>query len=151
MAPHETAQDVQFYKIKGLSFSEFLLSTTPPELIIKEYDTVRVITPMYLEKPFGAVILAKQKKKKSLSPSGSNEDLAMAISDMTNSLSEIMGERGMEFAYNLVFHTDYIGPMYVELLPCTQITAGFEKAGVGICQSSPLASTNVYKGKLKEG
>ena len=138
----------KFREEKGYSFAGFCSRSVSEDLVVKEYDTARILTPPWMRKPLEVVIATKDLGKERVSELSSQEvrDFAAATSDITRVLKRVMPAMEKDYAFNLMLYSGKgIGTLHAEIVPCTQITGGSEHAGLWICQSSPTLSTEIYR------
>ena len=152
IVPARIQNDARLLRDRNMSFVGLLALVNGKEFEVKEYDSVKVVVPYYMRRPFDAIIYPKQK---GLTLVGNmdeklREDFSRATIDITKALHDIMPGRGKEFAYNLVFHTGKIGTMYLEVLPYTQQEGGYEKAGLNVCQMLPEDCAGIYRDFLNK-
>lgn len=144
---NKNLQDVQFEANNGQSFANYILNENPEELQIKDYGKVVSLVPgCAMKKPLDALVLPKDTSKANLYDLDNQErfELASALTDITKAWSVMMPRIGKEFAYNLESHLGSPG-LYIEALPYTQETGGFENMDVFVCQSSPKLAADFYK------
>ena len=138
----------KFHAEKGFSFAGFCSRSVFEDLIVKEYETARILTPPWMRKPLEIMVVPKALHKERVSDLSPQEvrDFAAATGDVARVLKQIMPAMGKEYAFNLMLYSGKgIGTTSIEIVPCTQITGGFEHAGYWICQSSPKLSTTMYR------
>src|SRR3989344_2590557 len=142
----------EFRVAHGKSFVTYLQEKAGSGLVIKEYRTIRVITPPWLRRHLEAVIIPKNMHRERISDLTEEEclDLARATTDIARACHRIMPRIGKEFAYNMIFNAgEGIGTLWVDMLPATQISGGFELGVFYLCQSSSELSTATYQEALQ--
>lgn len=72
------------------------------------------------------------------------QDLGDALAAAIGAMRALFPRLGKEPAYNVVFNTGPGAGIYLEFLPYTQETGGFEHAGLYVCQATPELCHNVY-------
>lgn len=141
----------KFHEQNFSSYAAFTRKAIDKHLLVKEYPSVDVITPPWIRRPLEVMILPKALEKERLGALSHDElvDFATATSDIARALQEIMPRIGKEYAHNMMLYScQGIGTLWMEVLPHTQITGGFEWSGLSLCQSSPRLSTEIYRGWL---
>ena len=100
-----------------------------------------------MKRPLDTMIILKNSSKNYLHHLNNQEisDLALALQINLKSVPELMIKIGREPAYNVIFHTGPSVGFYIEVLPYTQETGGYEHIGIYICQSSPELTVELYK------
>lgn len=135
-----------FYNRHDMYFSEYMLRENPTELTIKEYGYARLIVPYFMKRPYNMLLLFHDVGKQYLCELDPEEldSLGDALHEATRMFNEVMPRVGKEVAYNVVFHNGPGAGFYVEFLPYTQETGGFEHLGLWVCQSLPeIAAENL--------
>lgn len=79
------------------------------------------------------------------------QDLGDALGVATGAMMELFPRIGKEPAYNILFNTGPGAGIYLEFLPYTQETGGFEHAGLYVCQATPELCHNVYDSIILPG
>jgi len=150
--PRAIADDADFLRRTGRSFSAFLLHENPEELLVKDYPHVSAVVPYFMKRPLDAIIMVRDGSRNSLHDLSGGElgSLAAALSDLTGAVTRLMPRMGLELAYNLVFHTGPIGGLYVEVLPLTQVLGGYEKIGLYLCEGLPSHFARLLHDEMKE-
>ena len=150
--PRAIADDADFLRRVGQSFSEFLLHENPEELLVKDYAYVSVVVPYFMKRPLDAIIMVRDASRNSLHDLNGAEldSLAAALSGLTGAVTRLMPRMGLELAYNLVFHTGPIGGLYVEVFPLTQVLGGYEKIGLYLCEGLPSHFARLLREELNE-
>jgi galactose-1-phosphate uridylyltransferase len=128
-----------FYNRHDMYFSEYMLRENPLALTVKEYGQARLIVPYFMKRPYNLLLLFHDVGKQYLCELDPEEldCLGDALNEVTRLYQEVMPRIGKELAYNVVFHNGPGAGFYVEFLPYTQETGGFEHLGLWVCQSMP--------------
>ncbi|HDQ14948.1 MAG TPA: hypothetical protein ENN41_09070 [Sediminispirochaeta sp.] len=128
-------------------FSKYLLEENPRELEIKDYGSAVLLVPYFMKRPFKMMLLLRDVGKQYLSElsRGELEAVAEGIHDAIRAILEIMPRIGKEPAYNMVLHNGPGAGIYLEFLPYTQETGGFEHLGMWVCQGTPLRSAQTLR------
>lgn len=140
-------EDIRFEANNGESFANYILNENPNSFEIKDYGSVVSLVPCCaMKKPLDVLVLPKNTSKINLYDLDERElfELGAALTDITKAWSVMLPSIGKEFAYNLEFHLGNPG-MYIEALPYTQETGGFENMDIYVCQSSPKLAAEFYK------
>ena len=72
------------------------------------------------------------------------DDLTVLLQKNIASVLSIMRSIGREPAYNIIFHSGPGCEFYIEILPYTQETGGYEHLGLFVCQGSPGSTAEMY-------
>jgi len=145
--PGKIKEDLKFREKYGRTFSAFILEKNPEHLTLKDMGTVKILVPYFMKRPLDTMIILKNSSKNYLHHLNNQEisDLALALQINLKSVPELMIKIGREPAYNVIFHTGPSVGFYIEVLPYTQETGGYEHIGIYICQSSPELTVELYK------
>ena len=144
--PRKIKDDLDFKEKYGTRFSAFMLENNPPELTLKDLDTLRVIVPYFMRRPLDVMILFKDTCKNYLHDLCKEEikDLSYALKTVLCAVPELMAKIGREPAYNVIFHNGPDVGLYTEIFPYTQETGGYEHLGMYLCQGSPENTVEMY-------
>jgi len=145
--PGKIKEDLNFKGKFNITFSEFMLKNNPEDLTLKDLETVKIIVPYFMKRPLDTMIIFKDLSKNYLHDLSNKEirDLSLALKTNLNAVPELMEKTGREPAYNVIFHNGPSTGLYVEVLPYTQETGGYEHLGIYICQGSPELTADMYK------
>lgn len=139
MMPRRVRDNWRFQQQQGDFFSGFLLRENPAGLLLHDYGPAALLVPYFMRRPFEMMFLLKDVDKRYLHEL-SGPELA-AVADAWRDASRVMlwalAESGREPAYNIIAHTGPGAGFYLEFLPYTQETGGFEHLGLFICQANP--------------
>jgi galactose-1-phosphate uridylyltransferase len=137
--PKQFFNNWNFYtKIKA-NFTEYLLNENPDELLVKDYQTVSLMVPYFMRRPFDMFLILKDPNKKFIHElnDAEIEDVARAWQEATRVILQILQTMGKEEAYNITVNNGPGAGLYLEFLPFTQLIGGYEKIGLWVCQESP--------------
>ncbi len=152
--PRAILDDRNYFAANKRSFGDLMLSENPAYLNIRDFgDRIRFCVPYFMKRPYSSIIIPKDHTKSCLHQLDEQEIglLAVALSTVTRGVKYILEELlDRAFAYNLVFHNGPVGTMYIEVVPHSQEVGGFEQMGWYICQSTPVASADVYREAFRE-
>ena len=139
--------DDRFIDRYGSSFGAWMAQHNPQELTVKEYKTGILVVPYFMKRPYNLLYIPFRQKSSHLHQLEEREryDLSEAIGDALKAFHTIMPRLGKEISYNVLWHTGSREGQYVEFLPHTQETGGFEQLGLWICQADPKESTEDLK------
>jgi galactose-1-phosphate uridylyltransferase len=137
--PRKFQNNLDFLKQRGEYFTEFLKRENGAELVVKDYGEAVLLVPYFMRRPYDMLLVVKDVKKQYLYELSSTELAALAEGwhDAIGAILEIMPLIGKETAYNVTVNNGPGAGLYIEFLPYTQETGGFEKVGLWICQNSP--------------
>ena len=71
--------------------------------------------------------------------------LAQGWQEATAAMLEVMTRIGREPAYNVLLHNGPGAGIYLEFLPYTQETGGYEHHGLFICQATPVDDASTLR------
>ena len=145
--PGKIKDDLMFKERFNINFSDFMLKNNPDHLTLKEMKTIKIIVPYFMKRPLDTMIIFKDLSKNYLHDLNDMEikELALVLGTNLKAVPELMKKTGREPAYNVIFHNGPSTGLYVEVLPYTQETGGYEHLGIYICQGSPELTINMYK------
>ena len=138
----------KFYAEQKFSFAGFCSRSVSEDLVVKEYETARILTPPWMRKPLEIMVVPKDLHKERVSDLSSPEvrDFAAATGDVARALKQMMPAMGKEYAFNLILYSGKgIGTTFIEIIPYTQITGASELGGSWLCQSDLALSTTMYR------
>ncbi len=137
--PLKYKQNMDFEKIHNSKYSEYILSKNPDNLTVKDYGKAVLIVPYFMRRPYDMQLILKNTEKRYLYQLDENEllSIADAISASTRAILEIMPKIGRETAFNIIIHNGPGAGIYIEFLPYTQETGGYEHIGLYLCQGRP--------------
>ncbi len=137
--PRRFYNDWFFYERRGQKFSEFLLKRNSPELKVRDYGEAELVVPYFMKRPYDMMLLMKDSSKQYLCELTPAELRSMAEGwrDAVWATLEILPQLGKDTAYNLTVNNGPGAGIYLEILPYTQETGGFERLGMWVCQNTP--------------
>ncbi len=148
--PGRVKRNIDFLNENGMSFSSYLLAKNPSSLTLKDYGTVKLVVPYYMERPLNMTLIVKESGKDFLFQLDDKEisDTAQAWSDAVSAIMEIMPAIGREPAFNIVSNTG--AGIYFDFLPFTQEFGGFEHSGLYLCQMTPDQAHRLISEKIEK-
>ncbi|MDX1687699.1 MAG: hypothetical protein R3248_06920 [Candidatus Promineifilaceae bacterium] len=142
----------QFEERRGERFTEFLLNENPDELLVRDYGEAALVVPYFMRRPYNMILALKDPTKKYLCElsEGELQAVADAWHDAIDVILRIMPLIGKETAFNVTVHNGPGAGLYVEFLPFTQETGGFEQLGLWVCQGNTQDSAATLR-EMMEG
>lgn len=142
--PRKILEDARFLANHGRPFARFLAEENPENLTVAEWGPFKAVVPYFMRRPLDTFIVARRGCGEYLHHLGEEdlESLAVLLRVTLGAIVETMPRMGKEATYNLVLHNGPVGELYVEILPYTQETGGYEHLGIAICQGSPSSSAD---------
>jgi galactose-1-phosphate uridylyltransferase len=137
--PRKFHNNLIFFQQHGTYFTEFLQRENSAELLVKDYGEAVLLVPYFMRRPYDMLLVLKDVKKQYLYELTPAEVVAIAEGwhDAIGAILDIMPLIGKEPAYNVTVNNGPGAGLYVEFLPYTQETGGFEKLGLWVCQNNP--------------
>ncbi len=118
----------------------------PGRLLLEETDHFVAAVPYFMKRPLQTVIYYKHEQDYLHHVDEDHlTDLAGILRKNTSAVISLMEKMGREPAYNIIFHSGPGAQLYLELLPYTQETGGYEHLGIYVCQGSPRTTAEMYK------
>jgi galactose-1-phosphate uridylyltransferase len=122
-------------------------------LILREYSTGTLSVHPWMRRPYEMVYTVTDCSHSRLHhlAAGELQDLADALSAGIDIMMKILPRTGRQEAYNVVFNAGPSGShdgLYVEFLPYTQETGGFEHSGLYVCQGTPELCHSVIRSDI---
>ncbi|MBI1850005.1 MAG: hypothetical protein HYR85_06640 [Planctomycetes bacterium] len=151
--PRRIRNDVEFRKSRGVTFGAYLLDLTPKPLRVARYgDAFDLVVPFFMSRPLNAMLVSRETDVEHLHDldEAAIDALAEGLHEITYAVALILRRMRRTFTYNLVFHTGPIGRFYVEMLPYSQETGGFEHLGLYVCQGTPAGTADLYREAITE-
>ncbi len=148
--PRSFYNDWCFFLRHHRPFSDYLLRENPDPLTVRDYGKAILKVPYFMKRPYNMVLLVEDTGKQYLCELDEDEIEALAegIRDSIRAVLDIMPRIGREPAYNLVLHSGPGAGLYLEILPYTQETGGFEQLGLWVCQGNPRQAADQVKAFL---
>ncbi|MCK5153862.1 MAG: hypothetical protein KAQ93_05835, partial [Spirochaetales bacterium] len=131
-------------------FSKRLLEKTPENLIIKDYKSSILLVPYFMKRPYNCILAVKDTSRQFISELNDGELLSIcqALSDVMNLFFDIMPKIGKEPAFNILVHNGPGAGLYIEFLPYTQETGGYEQLGLWVCQADPASAAEFMRSNI---
>jgi galactose-1-phosphate uridylyltransferase len=144
--PLVLAQDLEFREKNGESFISFLKRENPSDLTLEENGSFSCVVPYFMKRPLQTVIYYKGEAEYFHHiPAEEMKDLAVLLKKNIASVISLMEQIGREPAYNIIFHSGPGSEFYLEMLPYTQETGGYEYLGIYVCQGSINSTLDMYR------
>ena len=145
--PQRFRLDEEYLKGRGECFSDTFLRENSPELTVKDYGPALLAVPWFMKRPYNMILVLKDTKKQHLYDLNDRELDAVAggLQDATLAIMEVMPRIGKLTAYNITVNNGPGAGLYLEFLPYTQETGGFEHLGLWGCQGNPRAAAEGLK------
>ena len=137
--PRKFHNNLNFLQRHDKYFTEFLLQENGDELLVKDYGEAVLLVPYFMRRPYDMFLVVKDVKKRYLCELTAAEIIALAEGwhDAIGAMLDVMRLIGKEPAYNVTVNNGPGAGIYVEFLPYTQETGGFEHLGLWVCQDNP--------------
>ncbi len=144
--PAVLADDIRFRDKNGESFISFLKRENSPGLTLGENGNFACVVPWFMKRPLQTIIYYKGDHEYFHHiPSEEMKDLAALLKKNIGSVISLMDQIGREPAYNIIFHSGPGSEFYLEMLPYTQETGGYEYLGIYVCQGSVSSTLDFYR------
>lgn len=146
--PSQTYNNWRFFKRQGLRFSDYIRQTSPDTLVVKDLGEAIVLVPYFMKRPYWAMVVLKNAQKQFVHDLNEAECLAIVEgwSKLAAAYSDTLPGMGREVAYNVLLHTGPGAGLYLEFLPYTQETGGYEQLGLWVCQEDPESAASTLRG-----
>ena len=140
--PRRLKLDEEYLQHRGELFADTLLRENPPELTVNDYGAGVLLVPWFMKRPYSMMFFLRDTKKQHLFQLNDKEIdvLADGLRDATAAIMGLMPRIGRLTAYNVTVHNGPGAGLYLEFLPYTQETGGFEHLGLWVCQGNPQAA-----------
>jgi UDPglucose--hexose-1-phosphate uridylyltransferase len=140
----------KFLQDNHYPFSRHLLEKTPEKLIIKDYKFSILLVPYFMKRPYNCILIVKNTSRQFLSELNDEElfSICQAWSDVMNLYFKIMPEIGRDPAFNILVHNGPGAGLYIEFLPYTQETGGYEQLGLWVCQADPVSAAEYMRSNI---
>lgn len=137
--PRRFLENLRFERARGEKLSRFILRENPARLTLVDYGAAVLLVPYFMRRPFDMQLVLRDPDRRYLFQLAGDEleALARGLHDAIGAVRRLMPALGKEVAYNVVTHSGPGAGLYLELLPYTQETGGFEQLGLVSCQASP--------------
>ncbi|MBN1113765.1 MAG: hypothetical protein JXA66_00350 [Oligoflexia bacterium] len=137
--PKAIMNDWNFLQLHGRTFTEYLMLETDPGLVIRDYGSALLVVPYFMLRPFHMMLVLKNTSKQFLYELDFDEIEALAdgMHHASSILMNVMTGMNRNFSYNALFHNGPGAGIYIEFMPSTQKTGGFEHLGLWVCDNTP--------------
>ena len=148
--PERLKLDEDYLERRGEMFTDTLLRENPAELTVKDYGEGVLLVPWFMKRPYNMMFVIRDTKKQHLFELNDEEmdAAADALHDASAAVMELMPRIGKLTAYNITVHNGPGSGLYLEILPYTQETGGFEHLGLWVCQGNPRSAAGELKGVI---
>ncbi len=145
--PQSIVKHEEFEREHGSVFSKYLLSKLSPGHVVKDYGSGVLVVPFFMKRPYDMLFLVRDTGKSYLHQLNRDEMTACAAAwhDALGVYHRLFPEIGRELAYNVIVHNGPGAGIYVEFLPYTQETGGFEQLGLYCSQGAPDETAGIIK------
>lgn len=145
--PTGTFNNWKFQQTHKETFSAYLQRKNPEELNVHDLGEAAVLVPYFMKRPFFSMMLIKDITKQYLYDLNKNQRRAIATGwkTLAAAYTDMLPKMGREVAYNVLVHTGPGAGLYLEFLPFTQETGGYEQLGLWVCQGEPVDSAGILK------
>ena len=145
--PTQTFCNWQFGERHNVCFSQYILDVSPPELILKDFGAATALVPYFMKRPLYTLLALKDESKQFLFELNAQERAAIieVWSTLSAAFTDILPRMGRNVAYNILVHTGPGAGIYLEFLPYTQETGGYEHLGLWVCQSDPKTAATLLR------
>lgn len=150
--PRRFDENLRFQRQRGERFADFLLGQTPRALIVRDYGPAALLVPPFMRRPLDMMLVMRNTRRRYLFQLDGEELLAMAEGwhDAIRAMLRLLPRMGREPAYNIVVHNGPGAGLYVEVLPFSQETGGYEHLGLSLCQGDPTEAAARLREVLSE-
>jgi galactose-1-phosphate uridylyltransferase len=137
--PRKFHNNLIFFQQHGKYLTEFLQQENSAELLVKDYGEAALLVPYFMRRPYDMLLVVKDFEKQYLFELTPAEVTAVVEGwhDAIGAILKIMPLIGKVPAYNVTVNNGPGAGLYVEFLPYTQETGGFENLGLWVCQNNP--------------
>lgn len=151
--PRKVHNNLNFFRRHGEYFTEFLQRENGAELLVKDYGEAVLLVPYFMRRPYNMMLVVKDFNKQYLCELTPEEVTALAEGwhDAIGAILTIMPLIGKEPAYNVTVNNGSGAGLYVEFLPYTQETGGFEHLGLWVCQDNPPNVATQLRNTIRSG
>jgi galactose-1-phosphate uridylyltransferase len=145
--PRRFLENLNFERNHNERFSAYLDRVTEPSLEVLDLGEARLLVPYFMRRPYDMILLVKDTSKRYLYQLSQDELKAVVRGwkVATRAMLSVLTGLGREPAYNVVIFNGPGAGIYIEFLPFTQETGGFELAGLSVCQSTPLEAATYLR------
>lgn len=145
--PTGTFNNWKFEQTHNETFSAYLQRINPEELKVHDSNEAVVLVPYFMKRPFYSMLFIKDVSKQYLYDLSKKQRRAIATGwkTLAAAYTDMLPKMGREVAYNVLVHTGPGAGLYLEFLPFTQETGGYEQLGLWVCQGDPVDSARILK------
>jgi galactose-1-phosphate uridylyltransferase len=135
--PQHAYNNCKFFERHQRTFSEYLWHENPDKLTVFANDTIKVVIPYFMSRPFNVIVLLNTEAQH-LHQLEHNTlvELTTAMQRVIKTYHTLLGDLGREVSYNMAINTGPNNHVHVEFFPIVQAMGGFERIGMWICQLS---------------
>lgn len=150
--PRRLRDNLQFENENGAPFSHHLLTDLEPSLVVEDYGSAVLMVPPFMKRPFDMILVNRRTERSYLHQLDGEELEAIARGwhDALRAFHSILPRLGREVAYNVTLSNGPGAGLYLEFLPYSQTTGGFELLGLYVCQGSPASAAEDLRRSLAE-
>lgn len=136
--PQHFFNNLRFRKRHNKSFSLFMQEENPGELLVKDYGGLVLMVPYFMKRPLDMLLIVKDSSKRYLHQLSAEEmqQATTAIQEAIQAIIALMGNMGIQAAYNMIVNNGPGCGLYFEFLPQTQKMGGYEQIGLFVCQAN---------------
>ena len=147
LMPAALHNDREFLLRTGQSFAAHLQGETPASLVVRDLGAARLLVPYYMKRPYQSVAVPSDTRKRFLFELTDAElsSLAALWCDAVRAMVEILPRLGKDAAYNVLIHNGPSGGLYIEFLPYSQETGGYERLGLYVCHETPEVAAETLR------
>ncbi|MCF7855007.1 MAG: hypothetical protein K9N51_09435 [Candidatus Pacebacteria bacterium] len=137
--PRAFRNNLQYAQKHGELFADTMVRDNPAHLQVADFGSTVLLVPYFMKRPYAMMLFIKDTSRQYVCELGDEEvsDLAAGIHHAVRAILTVMPDSGRTSAYNFVIHNGPGAGLYVEFLPYTQETGGFEHLGLWVCQNNP--------------
>lgn len=137
--PRRFLENLNFERQHKEKFSAYLNRVTGADLEVIDLGDARLVVPYFMRRPYDMFLLVKDASKRYLHQLNDKEVSAVVKGwkVATRAMLSVVNGLDREAAYNVVVFNGPGSGIYIEFLPFTQETGGYELAGLSVCQSNP--------------
>lgn len=150
--PQRFFNNLRFRKRNNKSFSDFMLSENPRNLLVKDYGEVVLLVPYFMKRPLDMLLIIKDTDKRYLHQLSELEkqQVTKGIQEATSAIIILMENMGLDPAYNMIVNNGPGCGLYFEFLPQTQRMGGYEHIGLFVCQANTYDSAKLLREQILE-
>lgn len=148
--PRSVLQHQRFEAEHGAVFSAFMLDKLQADHVVVDYGPGVLLVPYYMKRPYDMLFILRDTGKSYIHQLDDSELDACARSwhDALGVYYRLFPAIGRELAFNVIVHNGPGTGLYVEFLPYTQETGGFEHLGLYCSQGSPADAARIIREEM---